>query len=105
MVVGSPQLIVPTSQATAGVQLAPGTHTSHVPAMQTLFVVELQTVPSGEVAVAVHTGPPLVHTIEADASHGLLVVQVAPGVHAVQVPVVLQTPVVLPDVQLVPAAR
>ncbi len=36
-------------------------------------------------------------------AHGLLEVQVAPCVHAVQTPDVLQTPVTEPEVHVVPA--
>ena len=51
---------------------------------------------------SVQTGAPLVHTIEAVASQGFDDVQVVPGEQAVQVPLVPQTPLVIPCVHGVP---
>ncbi len=100
-----PHCIDPTLHGFAvGTQVAPSVQTWQVPPTQTLVEVVPQTVASGWNAVSVHTGAPVVHEMEDAVAQGFVDVQVAPGVHDVQVPAVLQTPLVVPVVQEVPAA-
>jgi len=70
---------------------------THAPALQARSVP--QVVPSATKVRSVQTGP-LVHSIVAVAAQGLVDVQVAPGVQAVQTPPALQT---LPATHAVPA--
>jgi hypothetical protein len=53
----------------------------------------------------VQTDAPLVQSMVAVASQTLLDVQAAPCVQAAQVPLVLQTPIVVPDVHPLPGGR
>lgn len=64
----------------------------------------VQAVPPGWRAWSVQTGAPLEQLIAAVSAHGLLEVQAAPCVHAVQTPAVLQTPVTVLVEHGVPAA-
>ncbi len=85
------------------VQAAPWVHDVHTPVVeQTMFVP--QVVPAARKVRSVHTGAPELHSIVELVAHGLGVVgvQAAPSVQAVQTPVAEQTRFVP---QLVPAAR
>ena len=72
---------------------------THAPALQARPVP--QEVPSTAKVRSVQTGP-LAHSIVAAVAQGLVLVQVAPGVQAVQTPPALQT---LPATHTVPAGR
>ena len=103
-VVESPQLIDPTWHGSSGTHDAPAEQSVHVFPRQTLFVVELHTVPSGSYAVSAQTGAPLPQTMDETVAHGFVEVQAVPEAQSVQTPVEpLQTPVTVPELQAVPA--
>jgi hypothetical protein len=84
-----------------GTQAVPATQTLHVPPRHTSDPPHAAA--SGWNAASVQTGAPLAQTVDAAVAQGLEDVQAPPSVHAVQTPLVLQTPVTEPEVHDVPA--
>jgi hypothetical protein len=101
---GVPQSSEPTLHGFAvGTQEVPATHAEQVPERQTPPDVP-QVAASARKLVSLHTVAPLgSHVVAAEAAHGLALVQATPGVQSAQEPVALHWPVLVPDVQVVPA--
>jgi hypothetical protein len=94
------QVWVPAWHGLAGVQASPAVHDAQVPELHTMFVPH--DVPFATFPDSVQTGVPEVQTVMAVRQGLPVTVQLAPAVHAVHVPVALQT-LLVPHA--VPAAR
>ena len=98
------QDVIPILQGLVGWQLAPAVHEPHIPPLHTLFVPH--DVPSATFPVSAQTAAPVTQEV-APVRQGLLGWQLAPVVHAPQVPLshTLFVPHVVPSARFCPVSE